>query len=502
MVKLKPHESAAAQAAEELHRQLEDLGLPPRIPVTSFPVHWLYEGEQRLDAGYYGEDVKAAARLVEDCRHGHAPLGETAAKLFYPGRFKRIYAKDRSMGVPFLTASAMLHFRPASKVFLSKLSRALDECRVVPNQILVTRSGTVGRCVIAGSYLSQFAVSDDAIRIEVRDLLSGYVYAFLTSWVGQTLLSKDKYGSAIKHLEPHHIAGVEIPFLPEREQREIHDQIMAAYRLRDEANVLLDEADEMLHGAWRLPRFDDSCVPFLPPPPPESSEKPEVPHPRAFTIKTSELEERFDASFHLPVAKTAVKILREGRFPLIRLGRMAGRVYIPPRFKRIYVAPEYGVPFLQGSHIPQMRPYDLKYISRTMTKGLSRWIIREGTVLVTCSGTIGRVGIVSPYQDGWAASQHLLRIIPAHDGGHPGYIAAFLMTEYGQHQLTSKIYGGVVDELTESDTEAVWIPDAPTRVQAEIGQRVVAAFGKRDEAASIEEQAVKQLEATLEDAAH
>lgn len=440
--------------------------------------------------------------MVEDCRHGHAPLGQTVDKLSYPGRFKRVYAEDQFKGVPFLTASAMLHFRPASKMYLSKLSRALSDCHVRPNQILVTRSGTVGRCVLARRHLSRFAVSDDAIRIEVRDLLSGYVYAFLTSWVGQTLLSKDKYGSAIKHLEPHHVAAVEIPFLPVPEQREIHDRIMAAYSLRDEANALLDEANEMLHGEWDLPSFDDSRVPFLPVPAHVDSEKPEMPHPRAFTLKVSELEERFDASFHLPVAKTAVTILREGRFPLVRLGQLAGRVYIPPRFKRIYVSPEHGVPFLQGSHIPQMRPYDLKYISSKMTKGLNRWIIRKGTVLVTCSGTIGRVGVVSSYQDGWAASQHLLRIISGVGGGHPGYIAAFLMTEYGQHQLMSKIYGGVVDELTEADTEAVWIPDAPPKVQSEIGRRVVAAFEKRDEAAAIEEAAVRHFEQALAGAAH
>jgi hypothetical protein len=90
-----------------------------------------------------------------------------------------------------------------------------------------------------------------------------------------------------------------------------------------------------------------------------------------------------------------------------------------------------------------MRPHDLKYISRTKTEGLERWIIRKGWVLITCSGTIGRVGLVSSVQDQWAASQHLLRIVPDQSKGHPGYLAAFLTTPYGQHQITAKIYGGV-----------------------------------------------------------
>ena len=72
------------------------------------------------------------------------------------------------------------------------------------------------------------------------------------------------------------------------------------------------------------------------------------------------------------------------------------------------------------------------------------------------------------------------------------------MTPYGQHQLTSKIYGGVVDELTESDMRAVWIPNAPLEVQRAIGQRVADAFDKKDEAMAIEEAAIRRVEKILE----
>ncbi len=182
----------------------------------------------------------------------------------------------------------------------------------------------------------------------------------------------------------------------------------------------------------------------------------------------------------------------------VQLGQITADIIVTPRFKRIYVPKEYGIPFLQGSHLPQMRPYDLKYLSRTKQKGIERWIIRAGWVLVTCSGTIGRVGLVSSYMDKWAASQHLLRIIPDKEQGHPGYIAAFLMTPYGQHQLTAKIYGGVVDELTEEDTRAVWIPNAPLEIQREIGERVVKAFKLKDKASVVEECAIRKVEEILQ----
>src|SRR5579871_5654864 len=108
------------------------------------------------------------------------------------------------------------------------------------------------------------------------------------------------------------------------------------------------------------------------------------------------------------------------------------------------------------------------------------------------------IGLVSPLQNQWAASQHLLRIIPDYSKGHPGYLAAFLMTPYGQHQLKAKIYGGVVDELTEDDTKSIWIPSIPLNLQKEIGDRVIDAYKIRDEANELEDQAIAALEALVE----
>lgn len=485
---------------EELRQQFIESGWWVSIPCTTVPAHWLYQGENRLDGSYYTAEANAALRAVNDSGFEVRALEKLTEPLWYPGRFKRIYAKNPADGTPFLTASEMLQFRPTSTDFLANNTSAVDICRAQNGWILVTRSGTVGRCVIVGKRLARLAVTDDALRVQAKDVSVGYVYAYLSSWIGQVLISRDQYGSAIKHLEPHHLASVPVPLPPEDIQAEIHAEIMRAYALRDEANDLLDEADRLLHEKLGLPIFDESLVPYLPAPSALRlpANRPEMPHPKAFSIWASELADRFDASFHVPIARTAVQLLRDGNYTPVQLGSITSDIIVAPRFKRIYVPKEYGVPFLQGSHLPQMRPYDLKYLSRTQQKNLDKWIIRKGWVLVTCSGTIGRVGLVSSYMDKWAASQHLLRIVPDHSKGHPGYIAAFLMTAYGQHQLTAKIYGGVVDELTEDDTSAVWIPNPPLEIQQEIGERVVQAFEKKDEASVIEEAAIRKVERLLQ----
>ena len=71
------------------------------------------------------------------------------------------------------------------------------------------------------------------------------------------------------------------------------------------------------------------------------------------------------------------------------------------------------------------------------------------------------------------------------------------MNPYGWHQLTSEIYGGVVDELTAEDTRDILIPDPPRDVRDEIGDLVVRAFEMRDLATEVEEEAVEEIEAMI-----
>jgi type I restriction enzyme S subunit len=221
---------------EERRQRFIESGWWVSIPLATVPAHWLYQGENRLDGGYYTAEANAAFRAVNDGGFAVQALEELTEPLWYPGRFKRIYSKNPENGTPFLTASEMLQFRPNGTDFLANNTSAVDICKTQNGWILVTRSGTVGRCVIVGERLAKFAITDDAIRVQAQDVPVGYLYAYLSSWMGQVLISKDQYGSAIKHLEPHHLAGVPVPLLPKEVRAEIHAEIMRAYALRDAAS--------------------------------------------------------------------------------------------------------------------------------------------------------------------------------------------------------------------------------------------------------------------------
>ena len=179
-------------------------------------------------------------------------------------------------------------------------------------------------------------------------------------------------------------------------------------------------------------------------------------------------EMRLDAGYFNSTTAMALEALESSDLPLRRLADVTESIFIPPRFKRVYVDKDHGIPFLQGSHVVHFEPADLKYLSRVAHKRLDRWIIKAGWILVTCSGTIGRVTIALQQWNNWAASQHIMRIVPEPNGPCPsGYIYAYLKSHLGQAQFNG-IYGAVVDELTAEHVENILIPVPETTEQQDI----------------------------------
>jgi type I restriction enzyme S subunit len=493
--------SSVVPTYEERRQKFIKLGWWVSIPLSIVPSHWLSDGEQRLDGGYYAQDVIASNRFIHDCGYEIKPLKDIVSDIFILGRFKRIYASNSKNGWPYLSPSDSFDFRPESEKFIAP-DHAPQEAKkhfAKEGWILISASGSVGRVLYTTKRLEKFFLSHDLIRVMPKsEFPIGYVYAFLSTWIGQALIVKDQYGSAIKHLEPHHVAEIPVPILSLESQLTIHNQIKDAYELREKANSLLDEATELLFSKLDLRPYPNSDVPYLPSLPENKSNTHKIPHPQAFTINSNTLNNRFDASYHAPTVRLAIDMISKLTHPFAPLGSLVKDIYLPNRFKRIYVQKEYGIPFLQGSHLPQNILYDLKYVSsKANEKNIQQCVIHTGDILVSRSGTIGVTSLVSQFRDGWVGTEDLLRIIPAEAMANRGYIALFLMTKYGQYQIKSKTYGGVVDHITVEDLKEVIIPNPPLEIQNEIGKLVIEAFELKDLATKMEMETVYGLENLL-----
>ncbi|MDH6180088.1 type I restriction enzyme M protein [Microbacteriaceae bacterium SG_E_30_P1] len=119
---------------------------------------------------------------------------------------------------PYFTPSALLQDKRESVKWID-LSRAsarqlaaFEAVRVRTGDLLVTRSGTIGRIAYISSSLDGAIVSDDAIRVRVSDPeLRAYVFSFLQSRAAQEQMRINEYGAVQQHLEPEHVRDLLIP---------------------------------------------------------------------------------------------------------------------------------------------------------------------------------------------------------------------------------------------------------------------------------------------------
>ena len=210
---------------------------------------------------------------------------------------------------------------------------------------------------------------------------------------------------------------------------------------------------------------------------------------------------RLDAGYYNTEVSDAHQRLVSSGLNMQRLGDVTDRIFIPPRFKRIYVDSEHGVPFLQGSHLPHFKPADLKYLSLSAHKDLSPWAIQAGWVLVTRSGTIGRVALALEQWDGWIASEHIIRIVPRVDSPCPaGYIYSWLSSPCGQAQFNG-VYGAVVDEITAEHVENILIPVPETPEQQvivrSINGQVLEGMSAKERALELDASAIESVDALV-----
>lgn len=171
---------------------------------------------------------------------------------------------------------------------------------------------------------------------------------------------------------------------------------------------------------------------------------------------------RINAAFHQPsgveIRESLDNDAKESDFEIRTIGSVTKRIFYPGRFKRNYVQdPVEGVQFFGGTNITQLLPTNRKYLSKDDPK-LDGFLVEEGWVLVTRSGSTGIVSSVPKAWSGLAMSEHVIRIVPDPETLPGVYIEAFLRSVMGQRLLSQGVFGSVIDEISPDHISNIPIP--------------------------------------------
>ena len=440
--------------AKKLEKEfIEIIDLPKDdISWSSVSLSEVLERDNRLEASTFNIDRAHSIQLLENSKYDLVLLGtkEIGFKdCFYGPRAKRNYLTNiDSTSIGFLGSSEMLDIYPDPVKVVSHDNSMVDSLSLTEGIILISRSGTIGNVTFVGQTLSKFLVSEHAIRLVMNEF-PGFVYTYLKTDVAQNLLHAEKFGSVILEIEPDALKNMLIPNAPALIKKKIHDLIMDSYANRDESNRLIDEATKIMIEELELPPIDDLKKEAF-------SYSREI---NSFSTKLSDLDGRLEGSYHIPLIKVIERyISKKAIVKNLNSEDITEKIILPGRFKRIYVEKGNGKVFLGGKEINQLDPENKKYLSLAhhsdrIKKELN---IVKDMVLVTCSGTIGKVALVPEHWNNWTLNHHVMRIVSKEQ--YYALIFTWLNSEYGKELIRRQTYGSVVNEITDKQLGTVVIP--------------------------------------------
>lgn len=432
----------------------------------------------RSDASYHLSEGQHVQRSIASSPYPLLSIRQVADDIFIGNRARRVYVKNAKYGIPFLSSSDILkadldNVKLASK----KYTPDIERMSLKKGWTLISRSGTIGNCAFANAKHAQKLASEDVIRLIPNNILrEGLIYAYLASKYGHSLLTQGTFGAVIQHIEPAFVGSIAIPQFPESFQQEVDDLIQKSARLREEASDALEYAIGYFDTLFLIP-FKENCLGKV------SSKE----------ILTS-INKRFKASFHISEGKDIDKYIKE-HYEWKSLGEVCSNISRPDIFKRYYV--KKGVTFLGGADIFLATPDSEKRLSPKKTANIGALMIKEGTILLPRSGTIGNVAWAHAGHAQKLASEDVIRITP-NDILRAGYVYAFLASKYGKKLIQRYIFGSVIQHVEPPHLKLIPVPIIDKKVMDDIHDKVMVYSSAMGKAIEYERKAITMVEQEIE----
>jgi type I restriction enzyme, S subunit len=445
---------------------------------------WLREQGFRLDAPPFLSGAVEARKLLEQLPVKKEPLALLAQGdlgIFHAGRIKRSWVIEPEYGIPFLSSTDILQ---ADLSRLSLISKQVitenPQLTIHKDWILITRSGSIGRMAYARPDMDGMACSEHVLRVvpDPDRILPGYLYAFLSSKFGRSLVVGSTYGAIIPHIEPHHLAGLLVPRLGAEIEARAHGLVQEAAELRTQAARMMEEGKQQLTQVSGLHTLlsVSSPTPFC-----------------ITSVASTCVGSRLDGFYHSTYHSEAIQDLMQAKLGVIQIGSVAESI----------IEPTHGLPFFGTAALMRIDPEPTYYIARRQP-GVEQYIVGKSTLLIPRSGQLsGIIGVcVLPYGKviHGAVTEDAIRI-RCRTAVDTGYLFIALNGEHGIRQLKARAYGSSIPHLDVHQIGCVLVPKLPEKERERIGEMGVNIGKLRDTAIRLEAEARAVVETAIEEAA-
>ncbi len=216
------------------------------------------------------------------------------------------------------------------------------------------------------------------------------------------------------------------------------------------------------------------------------------------SVSLSEMVERgkrLEASVFDVESKHAWELINSNVFGCVQLYSENGlieKAFYPGRFKRIYCEKGNGYAFYLPSQMMDIYPKADKYISALTKCDIEELKLKEKTLLLTRSGTIGNISLVSKTLNNTVYSDDVIRINFKNDYDL-GYVYTFLKSKIGSQILKTNGYGSVITHLEPEHLAEIPVPNAPCEIRTKIHKLIMKSYELRDESNALIDEATQLL---------
>lgn len=197
---------------------------------------------------------------------------------------------------------------------------------------------------------------------------------------------------------------------------------------------------------------------------------------------------RLEASVFDVEAKQARECVYKGKYGTVILygdNGLIGTAYYPgwmqrSRLKRIWCDKPYGEGFYLPSQMTDLYPVPEKHISRLADCDMDELRLKENTLLLTRSGTIGNISYVSKTLAGCVFSDDVIRVTFKKEYDL-GYVYTYLKSKVGSLILQTNGYGSVITHVEPDHLTEIPVPNAPVGLRQRIHNLIARSYALRDE---------------------
>lgn len=367
----------------------------------------------------------------------------------------------------------------------SGMSRTDDLNNLKPTkegEMLFVRVGEgVGNSSIITKDYSGNAISDNVLRLEIKEINPFFCSVFFNSKIGQVYFKRVFKGTARSLISQENFKDIFVPVFSDDFQNSIQNLIEQSQKFIEKSKSIYSQAEQLLLSELGLLDW-----------------KPK--HTLAFVKNFSDTQkaERFDAEYFQPKYEEIVEAVKKYKGGFDELGNLVKiKKSVEPGSEAYQ---ESGIPFVRVSNLSKFELSDnnQQFISDKLYDELRTYQPKKGEILLSKDATPGMAYYLNEESQKMIVSGGILRLKMDSEQVLPEYLTLVLNSVIVQKQIERDAGGSIINHWRPDQVKATLIPILKEDKQKEIKELIEKSFNDRKLSKSLLEIAKRGVEMAIE----